>query len=764
MAIPHARVAKPVKSSLFGMGDRPMGAWQDRAMEKKQIWRLWSGPPLAWQIVGLLVSGLVVAQLVTLFLTLLLPPEPQPQYGLGDIARALTGQKVNNTGGRPLQRIVQAGPPALSGPGWLTSERSRHDLAMLLVRDEQDVRLAFYTPLPFAGTANAPQRRVEIEAPQRQAEVEQPEAEPAQAQDVQPDMEQENPSPSGFIRADFQLAQAGPTPGGFPGGFPGRFPSGPPPGSFPSGAPPMTAPSLGPQSIPVAPAPPLPQGAAPQTTAPQTMPAPSLPQAPAQIFPTQGPSGGVTSAPPTIGGPPSGPISVGPGNISPGGPSSINPGSISPGGGGPVSMPSSGPPVGGQTLPSLSIIAPPLPAPAAPQTVPSPSLPAAPPQMTSAPAPLAPARPDTATTRPAEIPPAATTPPQAQVTAPQSNSEPESDSASDTVPVQAPPRGLFGLAPAPFVEGDFVAALRLEDGNWAVVQPVPEAFPNSWQRRVLLWFLISFGLVAPLGWIFARRVVRPIAGFAVAAERLGRDPTAPVLALEGPAEVGRAAHAFNRMQSRLRSFVDDRTAFVGAISHDLRTPLTRLRFRIEDVPDEMREGMLAEVDEMEQMISSVLSFIRDASEPGSRERLDLRSLLEDVVEDAVFVGKDVTLEGTQSAQVEVDALGMRRLLGNLVENAVKYGDKAWVRLFTDQSEAVAEIRDDGPGLPEEELERVFQPFYRAPAARASTKHGTGLGLAVCRSIARAHGGDVRLTRGDHGLIAQVRLPLVYGAA
>jgi signal transduction histidine kinase len=227
--------------------------------------------------------------------------------------------------------------------------------------------------------------------------------------------------------------------------------------------------------------------------------------------------------------------------------------------------------------------------------------------------------------------------------------------------------------------------------------------------------------------------------------------------------VGRAAHAFNRMQSRLKSFVDDRTAFVGAISHDLRTPLTRLRFRIEDVPDDMRDGMLAEVDEMEQMISSVLNFIRDASEPGARERLDLSSLLSDVVEDAVFVGKDVTVGQTERAPVEVDALGMRRVLGNLVENAVKYGDRAVVNLFTDEQEAVAEIRDDGPGLPDDELERVFQPFYRAPQARASTKHGTGLGLAVCRSIARAHGGDVKLARGVKGLIVQLRLPLAYGA-
>jgi signal transduction histidine kinase len=324
--------------------------------------------------------------------------------------------------------------------------------------------------------------------------------------------------------------------------------------------------------------------------------------------------------------------------------------------------------------------------------------------------------------------------------------------------------GLFGFVPATFVEGDFVAAVQLMDGMWAVVQPTPEPFPNAWQRRLLLWFAVAAAVVMPLGWLFSRRLVRPITAFAAAAEQLGRDPTASILPLEGPAEVGRAAHAFNRMQSRLRSFVDDRTAMIGAISHDLRTPLTRMRFRVEDIPDDQREGMLLEVQEMEQMITSVLAFIRDASEPGARETLDLSSLVEDVVEDAVFVGHDVVLDRTEKAAVDVDAIGMRRLLSNLVENAVKYGERAHVRLFTDRNDAVAEISDDGPGLPDDELERVFQPFYRGPNARASAKQGSGLGLAVCRSIARGHGGDVQLTRGARGLVARVRLPLAYGAA
>ena len=329
--------------------------------------------------------------------------------------------------------------------------------------------------------------------------------------------------------------------------------------------------------------------------------------------------------------------------------------------------------------------------------------------------------------------------------------------------VTQPSRGLFGFGPAPFVQGDFIAAVQLVDGGWAVVQPTPEPFPNAWQRRVLLWFLIAAAVVAPLGWLFSRRLVRPLSSFAEAAERLGRDPTAPVLELEGPAEVGQAAHAFNHMQSRLRSFIEDRTAMIGAISHDLRTPLTRMRFRIEDLAEEPRDGMLHEVEEMEHMINAVLAFIRNASEPGSREKLDLRTIVEDVVEDALFVGQNVTLQSSEAAPVEVDAIGMRRLLGNLVDNAVKYGDRARVRLFVDQQDAVAEVSDDGPGLPDEELERVFKPFYRSPGARASRKAGSGLGLAVCRSIARSHGGDVHLRQGASGLVAQFRLPLAYGA-
>jgi signal transduction histidine kinase len=691
-----------------------------------------------------MLGGLIIAQLVTLFLTMILPPEPQPQYGLDEIAATLSGSgagsPVKSHATRPLQRIVQSGPPGFSGPGWLTSDRTRRDLARLLGRDEADVQIYFYTPLPFAGTIPRRGHEVRIE-PERLQGSERPKPERHAS------YEEHHPLPRDFYGSACQVVM--PTAGdarfpggGFPGGFPGGgFPGAAVPGSpMPSGAfrmeipggvfstapiapgavvTPQTIHSFAPAQIPAVPSPiPLPA----TTGVPGTVTVFSAPNA-STILPTSLPT--TTFSRPAL----------------------IVPRPIAPDIANPVISHGMVPDIT-PAPPVRQISSAPLRTPEIDVHIPSPQLPAVPerhPEIQARPAP-APAP-----------PPAISKQASADKPAPRPTEKP--------VPVSPRVgRGLFGVAPAPFIEGDFVAAMRLANGQWAVVRPTPEPFPNSWQRRVILWFLISFAMVAPLGWIFARRLVRPIAGFAYAAEQLGRDPTAPILALEGPAEVGRAAHAFNRMQSRLRSFVDDRTAMVGAISHDLRTPLTRLRFRIEDVPDEQREGMLAEVEEMEQMISSVLTFIRDASEPGSRERLDLRALVEDVVEDAVFVGKAVTLEDGARAQVEVDPLGIRRLVSNLVENAVKYGSTARVRLFTDQQEAVAEIHDDGPGLPEEELERVFQPFYRTPDAHASNKHGTGLGLAVCRSIARAHGGDVRLHRSDSGLVAQLRLPLAYGAA
>jgi two-component system OmpR family sensor kinase len=308
------------------------------------------------------------------------------------------------------------------------------------------------------------------------------------------------------------------------------------------------------------------------------------------------------------------------------------------------------------------------------------------------------------------------------------------------------------------IVGDFVAALQQTDGRWVVVRSTPEPFPTAWQLRTSLWLLAGFLIVAPAGYLFARRITAPLKRFAQAAETLGRDPHAPQITLSGPAEIGAAAHAFNEMQARLKRYIGDRTAMVGAISHDLRTPLARIKFKIEAAPPRLRDSVLTDIHQMEQMIGGVLAFIRDEGQPRQRERLDLLSLVECVVDDAAMLGADVEIVHAQPVTVDGDPVALQRLFNNLVDNAVKYGGWARIEVRRDAESAVVVIADRGPGLSGDELGRVFQPFYRTDASRNLDNAGVGLGLPIARSAARAHGGDVELTSGPGGTTAVVTLP------
>jgi signal transduction histidine kinase len=283
---------------------------------------------------------------------------------------------------------------------------------------------------------------------------------------------------------------------------------------------------------------------------------------------------------------------------------------------------------------------------------------------------------------------------------------------------------------------------------------------TPWQKRVALWFVLSAVAMAPVVWIFARRLSRPIGLFADAAERLGRDPRAEPVQVKGPAEIRVAAAAFNDMQGRLRRYVEDRTAMMGAIAHDLRTPLTRLRFRIDALPEEQRAKMESDIDQMEEMISAALRFVRDESRPAERTPLELSSLLESLCDEMAETGALTEVESGEKVVLEGDPMALRRLFSNLLENAVKFGGRARARVFRDQTTAVVEIDDDGPGIPPADKEKVFEPFYRREPSRSRQTGGIGLGLAVVRSIARGHGGDVALeNRAGGGLTARVLLPL-----
>jgi two-component system OmpR family sensor kinase len=308
--------------------------------------------------------------------------------------------------------------------------------------------------------------------------------------------------------------------------------------------------------------------------------------------------------------------------------------------------------------------------------------------------------------------------------------------------------------------GDFAAALQQDDGSWTVVRSKPDAFPNEWQMQASGWLLAGFLLVASAGYLFSRRISAPLRRFAEAAETLGRDPHAPQMTLKGPAEVGAAAHAFNEMQARLKRYILDRTAMVGAISHDLRTPLARIRFKLEAAPPGLKEAVLSDVVQMEQMIGGVLAFIRDEGAPRRREKLDLLSLIECVADDAAMVGGQVEIVDGRPVTVDGDPVALQRLFSNLVDNALKYGSEARIEVRREGELAVVTITDRGPGLSSDELGRVFQPFYRTDASRNLDNGGVGLGLPIARSTARAHGGDIELTSKPGGVTAIVTLPVV----
>jgi signal transduction histidine kinase len=252
----------------------------------------------------------------------------------------------------------------------------------------------------------------------------------------------------------------------------------------------------------------------------------------------------------------------------------------------------------------------------------------------------------------------------------------------------------------------------------------------------------------------------PLDRFARAAERVGVDVHSPPLAVHGPLQLQRAIHAFNEMQVRLQRLLTDRTLMLGAISHDLGTPLTRLRLRVETDRANDKTKMLADIEAMQIMLTSALSFVRGVDDAEPREVVDLDSLLQTVCDLVSDLGGDVSYGAPTHANYYCKPQAMLRAFTNLVTNAAKYGEHAWVSLqaITDTG-FVVEIQDDGPGIPDSEKAKVFEPFYRTDEARKSDRQGLGLGLSIARSIILAHGGVIELRdREPHGLNVHIFLP------
>ena len=317
-------------------------------------------------------------------------------------------------------------------------------------------------------------------------------------------------------------------------------------------------------------------------------------------------------------------------------------------------------------------------------------------------------------------------------------------------------RYFMGMEP----EQSFVARVRLKDGTWVTFDTRQPADAASWPYRVLLSILILLGAVIALTLLAARWVTRPLATLADAAEELGKDIDRPPLPEKGPEEVGRAARAFNRMQSRLARYIHERARVLAAMSHDLKTPITRMRLRAELLDDgELKTRFAQDLLEMESMVGGTLDFMRGL-ETGERARpVDMMALLESLQEDARETGGEITLEGSVQAPYVGRPQALKRCLRNLIDNAIKYGNSAMITVEDGADRLTIRVRDRGPGVPEQELERVFEPFYRVEGSRGRDTGGTGLGLTIAKSIAQLHAGSLAVrNREDGGLEAILELP------
>ena len=320
-----------------------------------------------------------------------------------------------------------------------------------------------------------------------------------------------------------------------------------------------------------------------------------------------------------------------------------------------------------------------------------------------------------------------------------------------------------GMMPMPYAGGPPAPVLRaqvqLRDGRWAQFDTqLPDAAATlPWRLALTLAILLLAVLV--LSYVAVRWVTRPLHVLADAAEALGRDINRAPLAEEGPQEIRQAARAFNTMQHRLVRFIEDRTRVLAAMSHDLKTPITRMRLRAELMEDEpLRQHFEADLQEMETMVTHTLEFMRGLGGNEPRQPVDMMALLESLQSDNEAMGRSVSIEGHAAAPFPGMVSLLKRCLGNLIDNAVLYGGSATVQVEDTPQCLILRVLDEGPGIPESELEKVFEPFYRLERSRSRATGGTGLGLAIARNIAHMHGGDISLrNRAGKGLEAVLTL-------
>lgn len=306
----------------------------------------------------------------------------------------------------------------------------------------------------------------------------------------------------------------------------------------------------------------------------------------------------------------------------------------------------------------------------------------------------------------------------------------------------------------------FLTQVRLQDGSWITFDTHIPKEAASLPLRPLITLTALLLVVLALSFLAVRWITRPLHVLASAANALGKDINQPPLPETGPTEVRQAAHAFNTMQARLARFIEDRTRIFSAMSHDLKTPITRLRLRAEMLADdEQRQRFEKDLKEMESMVTQTLDFMRGLDGKQIQQPIDIMALLESLQADHAEIGQQVSIEGSTTRPFIGVAPLLKRCVANLLENAIAYGQQAKVVVEDGAERLVLRIQDHGPGIPVSEQAKVFEPFYRLEGSRNRETGGTGLGLTIARSIVQTHGGEIVLqNRLEGGLEVILSLP------
>lgn len=306
-----------------------------------------------------------------------------------------------------------------------------------------------------------------------------------------------------------------------------------------------------------------------------------------------------------------------------------------------------------------------------------------------------------------------------------------------------------------------VVSAELASGRWVTTAaPLPALDARAFGVLIFQTMVLYGFVLLTVLWV-GHKLARPLAQLRNAAERFDRRQEQPPIEESGPDDIRRLVAAFNAMRTRINGMLDEKDRMLGAIGHDLRTPLASLRVRTELVEDEgERARMAATIDDMNRTLDDILSLARLGRPSEAEQRVDLPALIDSLTEEFEDLGADVTVEEAGRLAVPMRPNLIKRALRNLIENALKYGQRARVRVRSEAGAAIVEVDDDGPGIPEAEIERMFEAFTRLEGSRSRETGGSGLGLALARAIVEAHGGTLTLVnRADGGLRASITLPI-----